>query len=81
MAILEKNPEWVFKTQPLFIFAQKTTILKMHMVRIPWKKSCSKSACQALKLENKDFWLTTYSSPPSTLNTPLERHWQAVWIM
>jgi hypothetical protein len=31
MAVLEKNPEWVLKTQPPFIYAQKTTISKMHM--------------------------------------------------
>jgi hypothetical protein len=37
-----------------------------------------KSACQALKLENKDFWLTKYSSPTSTLNT--SRETLAVWI-
>jgi hypothetical protein len=81
----KKIPEWVFKTQPLFIYAQKTAILKMHMVRIKDLKNhggrnhAPKSACQALKLENKDFWLTKYGSPTSTLNT--SRETLAVWIL
>jgi hypothetical protein len=55
---LKKNPEWVFRTQPLFIYAQKTAILKMHMVRIKDKKTMVEEIMLQNQLVKLSSWRT-----------------------
>jgi hypothetical protein len=63
MAVLKKNSRMGLEdTTSVHICSINNNIKNAHGSRIKkprGKKLCSKSACQALKLENKDFWLTT----------------------